>query len=806
MISSCTVTRSVRARTCAMATFAVLTFPLGSAAQERLCDTQFEDCRAPLLELIRNETRGIDVAFWFMEDARYVSELIRRHSAGVPVRVLVDQRANASKRLNETILQMLRDGGIPMREKYTGDVLHFKMMLFDGQDVVQFSKANYTSPAFVPIQPNVNYDDEAVFFTDDGDLTNTFRRRFDDLWVDADRYRNFANVTQAPSRSYPVFPIHPAMNFPPLQDFANRAASRYDAEPQGIDAIAFRVTDARHSNAMIRAVSRGAAVRLITEPGEYRNLVRRWHAKHIDRMHAAGVRIKHRQHAGMTHEAAVVMHGLGEVIFGSSNWTESSAAAQDEHNYFYSPALGKPWFFWWFADQFERKWNDGLNYVPFRPLPPDTPVYSSPLNLAAGVSSSASLTWDGGPWAHLYDVYFGDSASPLLRIRDQELGSPDDGIRESYTVSNLLPGTTYYWRIVGKTWAGLEVSGPTWSFTTAGSPSGGGSTPLPMPYAGTAAAIPGLLQAEDFDTGGQHVAHFDATAINSGGAYRVTEVDLQATTDAGGGYNLGWTRTGEWLTYSVNVATTGTYTLETRVAVVGAGASFSVEVDGVAVTGPIAVPDTGGWQTWRTVVSPGIALTAGRRIVRVSFGSVSSAGAAGNYNWFRFVDASTPLPPSPAYGGVPVLLPGILQAENFDVGGQGVAYFDTSAGNTGAVYRSTDVDLGANTDPSSGGFHLGWARAGEWTRYTVDVAESRTYTLHVRLANVGSGAAFRVEIDGAPWTGAIAVPDTGGWDVWRTVSIGGLPLTRGGHVVRLVMMSRNVENSSVGNFGYLRFD
>lgn len=43
---------------------------LAAAAQERLCDTQLEDCRAPIIQLIRSETQGIDVGFWFMEDAR----------------------------------------------------------------------------------------------------------------------------------------------------------------------------------------------------------------------------------------------------------------------------------------------------------------------------------------------------------------------------------------------------------------------------------------------------------------------------------------------------------------------------------------------------------------------------------------------------------------------------------------------------------------------------------------------------------------------------------------------------------------
>ena len=39
-------------------------------AQEWLCDASYENCRTPLIDLIRNENVGLDVAFWFMEDGR----------------------------------------------------------------------------------------------------------------------------------------------------------------------------------------------------------------------------------------------------------------------------------------------------------------------------------------------------------------------------------------------------------------------------------------------------------------------------------------------------------------------------------------------------------------------------------------------------------------------------------------------------------------------------------------------------------------------------------------------------------------
>jgi hypothetical protein len=804
-----------------IAILALLASPLNSAAQivsEGLCDTQFSsqvvggvqvpDCRTPIINLIRNEKQGIDVAFWVMEDARYANELINwhRNNPSLPIRVLVDERANNSKPVNAQMLASLRDAGIPMREKipdpsYNIQILHFKMMLFHGQNVVEFSKANYSPGEFVPIS-STDFFDEAIFFTNDDRLTNSFRRRFDDLWVNTSVYQDYANITGPLTRQYPLYTIDPAMNFVPLQDFANRAKGRINAEPAGgqMDAIVFRVTDHLLPDAVISAIGRGVTVRLITDASEYRNEDRLWDAAHIDRMWINGAQIRIGNHGGNVHEASIVLHSLGEVIFGSSNWTTPSAIKQDEHNFFYSPGFGKPWFYQWFEDQFARKWNDSTNFPVFKPLPPTSPAYASPLNGASGQSpTSVTLKWEGGPWAHFYDIYFGTSSNPPLLVSNQQIGSPDPGVGEKYTVSNLQPGTTYYWRIVSKTWAQITNSGPVWSFTTSGTPpSGGGSTP----FGGTPAAIPGTVQAENFDDGGQNVAYYDVTSGNSGGVYRTTDVDVQTTSDAGGGYNVGWTRAGEWLNYTITIGTSGTYQLQTRVANTASGGAFRVEVDGVDKTGSIAVPNTGGYQAWQTITTSGLSLTAGQHLMRVVFTTASGNGGVGNFNWFR-LDTSSGSPSNTPFGGTPWPIPGTLQAENFDLGGQNVAWYDTTSGNSLGAYRSTDVDIEATTD-SGGGYDVGKTRAGEWLKYTVNIASGGTYQLAVRIANVGTGGRFRVEVDGVDKTGPIAVPDTGGWQSWETLTVSGISLSSGQHVVRLVLVTAGT-SGGVGNYNWLQF-
>ena len=174
----------------------LLLCPLVSTqAQERLCDTAFEDCRTPLWQLIDAETQGIDVSFWFMQDDSYATKLINKFKAGVPVRVLVDPRANPTYAGNETVLNMLRDAGIPMRYKLTDGILHMKMMLFVGQNKLEFSGANYSGNFFVPDDPNVNYFDEAIYFTDDVSLIQSFKTKYDDVWTNTVDYGDYANIT-----------------------------------------------------------------------------------------------------------------------------------------------------------------------------------------------------------------------------------------------------------------------------------------------------------------------------------------------------------------------------------------------------------------------------------------------------------------------------------------------------------------------------------------------------------------------------------------------------------------------------------
>jgi phosphatidylserine/phosphatidylglycerophosphate/cardiolipin synthase-like enzyme len=452
-----------------------------ASAQDRLCDPGNEDCRALLIHYIRSETVAIDVAFWFMEDARYTAELIARARAGVRVRVLMDTRANASYPLNAARLAELQNAGIPMRRRLTSYILHWKMMLFHGQNIVEFSGANFSADAWRPASEIAyeNYVDEAIYFTSDTALVNSFRTRFDDQWIDTVGWTDYANVSGALTRQYDVFPQDPSLNFVPWQNYRTRSVAAYKKELRKIDVIMYRITDRAHSDAMLAAVSRGVPVRLITEPAQYRDASRMWHAWNVDRLYMGGVQIKHRAHLGLNHQKSVILYDVdpapGEqsvVIFGSSNWTSPSGAGQVEHNVFST----KPYVSTWFAGQFERKWNNLGGVVEngdFVPLPPDPPRNPSPASGATQLGTTVTLSWYGGPWAHLYDVYLDTNPDPVtpIAVNLAETSSKTTTSTISYTVpTQLRPATTYYWKVVGKTMAWQSRSSTVWSFTTAGAP------------------------------------------------------------------------------------------------------------------------------------------------------------------------------------------------------------------------------------------------------------------------------------------------------------------------------------------------
>ena len=297
------------------------------------------------------------------------------------------------------------------------------------------------------------------------------------------------------------------------------------------------------------------------------------------------------------------------------------------------------------------------------------------------------------------------------------------------------------------------------------------------PYGGTAAAVPGTVYAANYDTGGQGVA-YNATSTNgSANSYRSDGIDLETTADTqdvtatGGPYDIGWTTGGQWFNYTVNVATAGTYSVGLRVAS-PYGLTDALHIDnsaGTNLSGSVAIPNTGGYQTWTTVTAS-VTLPAGQQTL-----TIDQDSNGWNFHYLTFALSSTSggggTTGDQPYGGTAAAVPGTVQAENYDTGGQGVAYNVTSTNGSANSYRTDGVDLEATTD-TGGGYDLGWTGSGQWFNYTVDVATAGTYTVGLRVA-APSAITDALHIDnssGTDLSGDVNLPATGGYQDWTTVN------------------------------------
>jgi hypothetical protein len=337
-----------------------------------------------------------------MQDSRYADAIVKRWQAGVPVRILIDPRANPTYDGNATLIATFQLAGIPLRKRTASGILHWKLMLFALRER-----------------------DHAV-----------------------------ARVSDVCNRSEPQ-----------LSAGAGLRQARGNGVQQGT------AEDRRHHVPADGSPARGRDDRRArprrADPHDRRE-------QPVPRSRLPVGRVERQK--------LVLLYGQTLAIFGSSNWTTASATSQAEHNYFSTKSA----MFLWFVNQFERMWNNtnasaAAETAPFVPLPPDAPKNKLPASASLITTSTATLTWYGGPWAHNYDIYFGTSSNPPLVAANVNLGpSPDVKTNQQWTTPPLAASTTYYWKIVSKTMANLAVTGPVWNFTTDATV-GGSAPPNPLP-------------------------------------------------------------------------------------------------------------------------------------------------------------------------------------------------------------------------------------------------------------------------------------------------------------------------------------
>lgn len=470
-----------------------------------------EDAIQPILAAIRAETVRIDISAWYLTE-RLISVAIADAylNRGVPVRLIGD-RASIFEIDQNTRREFfwLAERGIPIRLRYHPTnhptIDHWKAGIFVGQRLVEFGSANWTTFELAPDPSNAaNYHDETVLFTTDPALVDAFSTQFDRYWADTGDFLDWPDAYQAElgrswwsdnpqaapmsisrARLVADHPMPSSMVWEQGPAFNSALASAISRENTRIDLVVYRLTVDDITSALIARHRAGVPVRVMIEPNEYRN--RTWPefeltGARLDQLWAAGVPMRQRVHQGLTHMKTLVTSTVA--TNASSNFT---ANWQRDHNYFIS-AAEKPALHQAMRNQVSAMWDNPAAFGPFVPQPPFAATLRAPGGSATGVSTRPTFSWNRASWVVFYDVYLGTSPGALAfagTVSAQLVDNPPSTYEWTPGFS-LAAGTTYYWRVVGRTFAtardsSLVSMSAVSSFTTGGTASGGTPPPLPSP-------------------------------------------------------------------------------------------------------------------------------------------------------------------------------------------------------------------------------------------------------------------------------------------------------------------------------------
>jgi len=127
-------------------------------------------------------------------------------------------------------------------------------------------------------------------------------------------------------------------------------------------------------------------------------------------------------------------------------------------------------------------------------------------------------------------------------------------------------------------------------------------------------------------------------------------------------------------------------------------------------------------------------------------------------------------------------IPGTIEAEDFDIGCAGDAYYDRDEINEGSQYRLKEgVDI---EKCSAGGYNVGWTHAGDWMAYSVTVNKSAAYQISFYIASAYDSGKLHLECNGEDKTGIISIPNTTGFQNWEVIKKT-IKLDAGEHLLKL---------------------
>jgi phospholipase C len=507
-----------------------------AAADDRVYFSAVDNVTDILVQHINAETVRLDISSWYLSEHSISIAIAARFAAGVPVRLIGDRGAMfETDPHTKAEFYWLASQGVPIRVRFNPtwfpEINHWKAAIFVGQNLVEFGSGNFAPTELAPYSPT-NYDDETELFTDDPAIVSAFRTKFDVMWNDTtpepesiigsppylkdwddacaqEPTGNCADYrTQFPdrvpmridtTRLEPDNPSPPDLIWGQGRTFNNRLTQEILNENRQIDIVIYRLEVDNITDALLAKYGAGVPVRVIVDTAQYTKVTwpEYWltHAN-LDRLWAAGVPIRQGNHDGVTHMKTLITSAFA--TNASSNFGPNW---QRDHDYFV-PAATKPGVYAAIKDRFNTMWNDG-QFGPLQVTPPAPAALLSPAPDTAVAASAPTLTWNTAPFAVSYDVYIGASAAEMtLAGRVPAALVVDPPSSYSFTpTAPLKPGTTYYWKVVSRTFAtdkmpSMIATSATWTFTTSAP-----ALPPASPARVTSAAGPRVIQkAGDAET------------------------------------------------------------------------------------------------------------------------------------------------------------------------------------------------------------------------------------------------------------------------------------------------------------------
>lgn len=401
--------------------------------------------------------------------------------------------------------------------------------------------------------------------------------------------------------------------------------------------------------------------------------------------------------------------------------------------------------------------------------------------------------------------------------------------------------------------------------------------PQRKPFKDEPIAIPGTVKAADYDKGGEGVTfHNSGSRQGDYSSYRPDGVDI---VHGNGTAVVGYTNSGEWMEYTVNVAQAGYYTFSAVASSGTTGSGFSISVNNGGKQTEIArinVPKTADndWSKYTTIIDrTSIPLEAGQQILRITIDGANcnidkvgfthiKGGINHDVKLNLSVSPASPIQTEPVIISAAVTkpeqvvlksvdyyldgkktatataepyeyiisnastghhtvravaimeddseseyfqtafnvrapyrtinIPGTIEFENFDKGGDGWSFHDSDDVDEGkAGYRNDNEGL--DIIKIGSGYGVGYIVSEEWMEYTVNVKEAGKYSYDITAASGVTGSKIRVAYKtstGYKTLSTMEIPNTGGNNKYQVKSGKFLAeLPEGQQIIRVTIMT-----------------